>query len=187
MGELNASHLGVGGGDDEGRGRDGAAGPAVDESYRGKGLKIAEVLKRGPADQRGLNLKAGRSRPGHRRQGDHRGGRGQHAAQRQGQGKRGVLQVAAAPDAEPKARRRVEIQASGKRRIQELIYDRWVEKNARRVAELSKGKLGYIHIPRWTRMAWMRSCGALYSDNFDKDAIVLDVRYNAAALPTTRC
>ena len=35
-------------------------GLIFDESYRGRGLKIAEILKRGPADRRGLNLKAGR-------------------------------------------------------------------------------------------------------------------------------
>jgi len=30
-----------------------------DESYRGKGLKVLDVLKRGPADKAGLNLKPG--------------------------------------------------------------------------------------------------------------------------------
>ena len=34
-------------------------GLIFDEAYRGQGLKIAEMLKRGPADQRGLNLKPG--------------------------------------------------------------------------------------------------------------------------------
>ncbi|HRZ80151.1 MAG TPA: hypothetical protein P5044_09095, partial [bacterium] len=28
----------------------------------------------------------------------------------------------------------------------ELLYERWVEKNRTRVDELSKGKLGYVHI-----------------------------------------
>ena len=42
-------------------------GLIFDDAYAGPGLKIAEVLKRGPADQRGLNLKAGDVDPGHRR------------------------------------------------------------------------------------------------------------------------
>ena len=47
-----------------------------------------------------------------------------------------------------------------------------------RVAELSKGKLGYIHIPSMDEAGLERFVRALYSDNFDKDAIVLDVRFN---------
>ena len=31
-----------------------------DESYRGPGLKVAEILKHGPADKRGLPLHAAR-------------------------------------------------------------------------------------------------------------------------------
>src|SRR5262249_7938135 len=59
MGELNASHLGIsgfGGAPDE---ITAELGLIYDESYRGPGLKIAEVLKHGPADRRGINLKAG--------------------------------------------------------------------------------------------------------------------------------
>jgi tricorn protease len=58
------------------------------------------------------------------------------------------------------------------------MYDRWVERNAARVAQLSKGKLGYIHIPSMDDEGLDRFVRALYSDNFDKEAIVLDVRYN---------
>ena len=60
IGELNASHLGI-------------SGPATPPemvtadlglivrsgTIAGPGLKIAEILKRGPADRRGFNLKAG--------------------------------------------------------------------------------------------------------------------------------
>src|SRR5581483_3280896 len=34
-------------------------GLLFDESYRGKGLKIAEIVKRGPADRRGIALRPG--------------------------------------------------------------------------------------------------------------------------------
>jgi tricorn protease len=62
--------------------------------------------------------------------------------------------------------------------VQNLMYERWVERNAKRVAELSKGTLGYIHIPSMDEAGLDRFVRDLYSDNFDKDAIVLDVRYN---------
>ena len=58
------------------------------------------------------------------------------------------------------------------------MYERWVEKNAKQVAELSKGKLGYIHIPSMDDAGLDQFVRALYSDNFDKEAIVLDVRFN---------
>jgi tricorn protease len=98
------------------------------------------------------------------------------------------LQVAADPNAEPKARRRVEVQATSRHDfrtengvaegVRSLMYERWVENNARKVAELSKGKLGYIHIPSMDEEGLERFLRSLYSDNFDKEAIVLDVRYN---------
>src|SRR5262249_44469864 len=57
-------------------------------------------------------------------------------------------------------------------------YERWVEHNARRVAELSGGRLGYIHIPSMDEAGLDQFLRTLYSDSFDKEAIVLDIRYN---------
>ena len=59
MGELNASHLGVVGFTAFPEEETADLGLIFDEGYRGRGLKIAEKLKRGPADRRGVNLKAG--------------------------------------------------------------------------------------------------------------------------------
>jgi tricorn protease len=89
-----------------------------------------------------------------------------------------ALQVSDKVELDPKKRRSVEIRAASRRAIAPLTYDRWVNKNAKRVAELSKGKLGYIHIPSMDEEGLDRFVRSLYSDNFDKEAIVLDVRYN---------
>src|SRR2546430_7806366 len=40
-------------------GTTGELGLIFDESYHGPGLKIAEILKRGPADRRGIGLRPG--------------------------------------------------------------------------------------------------------------------------------
>ena len=58
------------------------------------------------------------------------------------------------------------------------MYERWVRQNADAVAKASGGKLGYIHIPSMDEAGLERFVRSLYSDNFDKDAIVIDVRYN---------
>ncbi|HEX5273607.1 MAG TPA: S41 family peptidase, partial [Gemmataceae bacterium] len=180
LGELNASHLGIGGFGPVPEDFTADLGLIYDETYRGPGLKIAEVLKRGPADKRGLSLKPGEyvySIDGTRVT-------EQTDVSKLLNGKTGetvVLQVtpnANADPRDPKALRRVEIQAGSRGTIANLMYERWVENNAKRVAELSKGKLGYIHIPSMDKEGLDRFVRALYSDNFDKEAIVLDVRYN---------
>jgi tricorn protease len=180
MGELNASHLGVSGFISAPEEATADLGLLFDENYRGRGLKVKEVLKRGPADRRGLAIKAGdvvtaidgvEITP-------------KLDVSKLLNGKDGepvVVQVtnnpAAAPK-DPRAYRRYEIQAASRSRVAELMYDRWVEHNAARVRELSKGKLGYIHIPSMDEEGLDKFVRSLYSDNFDKEAIVLDVRFN---------
>jgi tricorn protease len=179
MGELNASHLGVGGNLATPEHPTADLGLVFDDFYQGKGLKILDVLKRGPADRRGLNLKPGEyvvaidgvditeTTDATRLLNDKVG----EAVE--------VTVSADANSADPKARRKVEIVgADPERAIRPLTYDRWVEKNALKVAELSKGKLGYIHIPSMDEAGLDHFVRSLYSDNFDKEAIVLDVRYN---------
>jgi tricorn protease len=180
LGELNASHLGIAGPGAVPEEFTADLGLIFDESYRGPGLKIAEVLKRGPADKRGLNLRPGEfvwSIDGTRIT-------EQTDVSKLLNGKVGeavVLQVAASGNADPrdpKAFRRVEIQAAGRGTVSGLMYERWVENNAKRVAKLSDGKLGYIHIPSMDKDGLDQFLRSLYSDNFDKEAIVLDVRFN---------
>jgi tricorn protease len=180
LGELNASHLGVGGFGPRVDEYTADLGLIYDETYRGPGLKIAEVLKRGPADKRGLSLRPGEfvySIDGTRIT-------EQTDVSKLLNGKIGetvVLQMTSNPDADPrdpKAFHRVEIQAANRNAVALLMYERWVEHNAQHVSKLSNGKLGYIHIPTMDDYGLDRFVRALYSDNFDKEAIVLDVRYN---------
>ncbi len=177
LGELNASHLGISGRLPVAEETTADLGLIFDEKYAGPGLKIAEVLKRGPADKRGLNLKAGDvithidrveltpkmnlSKLLNNRVND-----------------AVLLALAPTTPADPKTARTVEVIAADRAKISGLMYDRWVQKNAEQVDKLSGGKLGYIHIPSMDEAgleAFMRS---LYSDNFEKEAIVIDVRNN---------
>ncbi|MBV9122368.1 MAG: PD40 domain-containing protein [Planctomycetes bacterium] len=184
MGELNASHMGITGPSSRPEETTADLGLLFDETYPGPGLKVAEVLKRGPADKRGIRILPGdviRSIDG------------VELTEKVNlskllndkTGETVVLQVTSNPAADPhdtKAWRRdlrVQIQAGSRDSISKLMYERWVEHNARRVAELSHGKLGYIHIPSMDEAGLDRFLRALYSDNFDKEAIVLDVRFNS--------
>jgi tricorn protease len=174
LGELNASHLGLYAPQSPvPQSYTAELGLIFDHGYRGPGLKIAEVLKRGPADKRGIFLKPGDVIESiDRVQLTDRVNVAQLLNDRTGE----TLTLTVARPGE-KARK-VDVAAVDRGAIRKLMYQRWVEHNAKRVAELSKGKLGYIHIPSMDYDGLTQFMRSLYSDNFDKDAIVLDVRFN---------
>jgi tricorn protease len=180
MGELNASHLGIIGYTTFPEESTAELGLIFDESYRGPGLKIAEILKRGPADKRGIALKPGDIiRAIDRVELTDKTSLSQLMNDKVGEPV--LLQVTSNSSADlkdPKAFRRVEIQAVTRQQISHLMYERWVDRNTRRVAESSQGKLGYIHIPSMDEAGLDSFVRALYSDNYDKEAVILDVRYN---------
>jgi tricorn protease len=180
MRQFNASHLGILGFASSPEETTADLGLIFDESYRGPGLKIAEVLKQGPADRRGISLKPGDIvRSIDRVELNDQTNLSQLLNDKIGEPL--VLQVTSNSSADmkdPKAFRKVEIQPANRHQVHDLMYERWVDRNARRVTELSGGKLGYIHIPSMDEHGLDRFVRALYSDNFDKEGIVLDVRNN---------
>lgn len=176
LGELNASHLGISGrmpAPDEWTAE---LGLIFDDHYRGPGLKVAEVLRRGPADKRGIDIKPGdvvlsidrteltdavnvpkllNNRAGE-----------------------GVQLVVASAPRDAKTKRKVELVAAPRATVSGLMYDRWVRKNAEAALAASGGTVGYIHIPSMDDAGLDAFVRALYSDHFDKEALVIDVRYN---------
>ncbi len=177
MGELNASHLNITGNLGSSEQTTADLGLLFDNAYAGAGLRIREILKGGPADQRGLNLKPN----------DVLLGIDDTVLDdavdlatllNDKAGEMVSLQVASNPF-DPKAKRRVEVMATQRSTIAGLMYDRWVAHNSQTVEKLSKGKLGYIHVPNMQEAGLDRFLRSFYSDNFDKDGIVLDVRFNS--------
>jgi tricorn protease len=179
LGELNASHLGIMGNFSQPEEVTADLGLLFDETYNGPGKKIAEVLKRGPADKRGLNLKKGEVVLAiDRTPITEKTNLSQLLNAKVGENVLLEVLPANGDMKDPKIRRKIEIQAIGRPDAQKLMYERWVDHNATRVKELSGGTVGYIHIPSMDQDGLDRFVRALYSDCFDKDAIVLDVRYN---------
>lgn len=176
LGELNASHLGISGRMPMPDEVTADLGMLFDESFAGPGLKIAEILKRGPADKRGLNLKVGDVILSiDRTTLTDKTNLSQVLNNKVGETV--LLDVTSNP-ADAKAKRRIEIKAESRDRIGQLMYERWVEHNAAQIAKESGGKVGYIHIPGMDEQGLETFVRALYSDNFDKEAIVVDVRNN---------
>jgi tricorn protease len=185
LGELNASHLGVRGFGSTPDEQTADLGLIFDETYTGPGLKVKEVVKRGPCDRRGISFFPGDLILAV--DGVEVTAKTDISTVLNGKADDTVvLQVASNPTTAPKDRRRFEVQASNRGHIAELMYERWVAHNAARVEELSKGKLGYIHIPSMDEAGLDRFVRSLYSDNFDKEAIVLDVRFNGGGFTHDR-
>ncbi|VTU01510.1 peptidase s41 : Peptidase S41 OS=Caldithrix abyssi DSM 13497 GN=Calab_3076 PE=4 SV=1: PD40: PD40: PD40: PD40: PD40: PD40: Tricorn_C1: Tricorn_PDZ: Peptidase_S41 [Gemmataceae bacterium] len=176
LGELNASHLGISGKLPTPDEWTADLGLIFDDSYRGPGLKVAEVLKHGPADKRGLNIKPGDVVLSIDRVDlTAKVNVSQLLNNKTGEG---VLLDVTSDVKDPKAKRRVEVIGASRDRVSQLMYERWVRQNADAVSKASGGKLGYIHIPSMDDAGLEVFVRSLYSDHFDKDAVVIDVRYN---------
>ncbi|MER3415228.1 MAG: MdsD protein [Gemmataceae bacterium] len=174
LGELNASHLGI-----SGRGRTpeeetADLGIIWDPTHTGPGLKIKEILRHGPADRAGASLQPGDTVVAM----DNVELTPSVNVSKVLNGKVNETVVLQVTRGDSKERRRVEIRAAARNQIANLMYRRWVEANARRVAELSGGRVGYIHLRAMDTQSLDEFVRALYTDHFDKEALILDVRYN---------
>ena len=134
------------------------------------------LLKRGPADKRGLSIKPGEIVLAI----DRVPLTDRMNVSKLLNNKTGevvLLDVATDPK-DAKTKRRVEVTAIARTRTSELMYDRWVAANAAAVEKESAGKVGYIHIPSMDEAGLEVFVRSLYSDHFEKEAVVIDVRYN---------
>lgn len=60
----------------------------------------------------------------------------------------------------------------------ELLYKRWVERNRKKVEELSGGRLGYVHIKGMDSQSFRKMYSELLGRYRNKEAVVVDVRHN---------
>ncbi len=66
----------------------------------------------------------------------------------------------------------------------DLRYIEWVEGNRRKVSEMTGGRVGYIHVPD-TQIAGMIEFTKGYYSQSDKDAVIIDERFNGGGfIPT---
>ncbi|MCB5231348.1 MAG: S41 family peptidase [Candidatus Cloacimonas sp.] len=59
-----------------------------------------------------------------------------------------------------------------------LYYKDWIEGRRDLVTKLSNGRLGYLHINRMDQESLQKFEEDLFAENFDKEGIVIDVRFN---------
>lgn len=174
LGELNASHTGA---------RYYASGASLstaslglfyDNTYEGDGLRIREVVKRGPFAVKKTNVKAGdiitaidgkeiKAGEDYYPLLDGKAGKSVRVSIKPSKGK--VFDVTVKP-----------ISASEQN---ELLYKRWVDRNRHLVDSLSGGKLAYVHVKAMNSPSFRTVYSELLSDkNRNRDAVIVDERHN---------
>lgn len=176
LGELNASHLGIGG-------PQSAAQPPVTgrlglrfdrEEYESKGaLRITEVIPLTPAA-------VGNLTPGEYLLGvdgapvSARTNLDQLLAYKIN--RRVVLSVASSADGPQK--REVVVRPVNGATERALLYRQWIEHNRAYVARISNGRLGYVHMPDMGTGALTQLYMDLDAENQRRDGVVVDMRNN---------
>lgn len=173
LGELNVSHTGCRFGGYGGALPTASLGVFYDEDYQGDGLKVKEVLEGSPLELASHPVKAG-------------------AVILAIDGEEIKAGMDYYPLLEGKAGRytRLTVKEGGKEfsvtvkpissgRESDLLYDRWVKRNQRIVAQLSDNRVAYVHIKEMNAVCFQKLYKELMSDeNRNKDAVVVDTRHN---------
>ena len=175
LGELNASHTG-------GRyappqqNTDATAslGLLYDEMYDGNGIKVVEVLEGGPFTNAKTKIRKGviiEKINGEVVANDMDWSR---LLNRQS-GKNVLLSLY---DPETKQRWDEATKPITPGEEQTLLYQRWVNKNRKKVEELSGGKVGYVHVQGMNDASYRSVFEDVLGKAIDKDALIVDTRFN---------
>lgn len=177
LGELNSSHTGFRGPAARARTtrQSGYLGIWPDPEYTGNGIRIKEVLSRGPADRDESRLKPGEyllAIDGE----DVRNDASYDRALLDKSGRTVTLLVNATPVKE--GARTVKIKPITRSAWNNLMYERWIDGRRAEVDRISKGKLGYLHVDDMGDTARNRFERELFSIGMRKEGLVIDLRNN---------
>ncbi|HJV89352.1 MAG TPA: S41 family peptidase [Holophagaceae bacterium] len=173
LGELNASHTG-------GRyappqdGKDATASLGLFLEPAPQGLKVAEVLKKGPVDMAGSKV-----RPGHiltAIDGVALSGAGDPAALLNR--KAGKPTLLTFTDPKEGTRWEQSVKPLNAAQENELLYTRWVDRSREAVERLSGGRLGYVHVRAMNDPSMRTVIDEVLGRQGKKEALVVDTRFN---------
>jgi C-terminal processing protease CtpA/Prc len=173
LGELNVSHSGSSYGAFNPNGDQTAAlGIFYDYDFKGNGVKITEVIKDGPLDKAGMNVKPGmiiESIDGETITPEK--DLAQYLNRKSGKNTLVILL-----DGTTKKELIVKPISLGEENG--LLYRRWVKRNQDEVERISNGQLGYVHIPGMNDGAYRTTYEEVMGKYFGKKGLVVDTRFN---------
>jgi Tol biopolymer transport system component/C-terminal processing protease CtpA/Prc len=173
LGELNVSHSGAAFSSPNANADATASlGVFCDQSYKGNGVRVEEVIKDGPLDKAGMNITPGmiiESIDGETIAADK--DLSQYLNRKAG---KNTLIVVVDGD----RRREIAVKPISISDENALLYKRWVRRNQDEVDRLSNGQLGYIHIPGMNDSAYRSTYEEVMGKYADRKGIVIDTRFN---------
>lgn len=173
LGELNVSHSGARfSSSDPGDDATASLGIFYDQAYDGPGIRILEVMKNGPLDKAGMDIRPGmiiESIDGEPIAAD----RDPAFYLNRKAGKRTLLVVRDGNNRKEIVTTPISLSEENR-----LLYDRWVRRNREEVERLSNGQLGYIHVPGMNDGAYRSVFEEVLGRFADRKGLVVDTRFN---------
>ncbi len=175
LGELNASHTGARYFAPGAKMTTAELGVFLDHSYEGDGLKVEEVIKRGPFAVKNTGVTAGCIIE--KIDGEPILKGKDYTYMLDGKVNKNVRLTVYNPKG--KQRFDVTIKAISKGALQDLLYKRWVDRNRQLVDSLSGGRLAYVHVRAMNSSSFRTVYSELLSDkNRRREAVIVDERHN---------
>lgn len=172
LGELNVSHSGSGYQNPTSGETTAQLGLLFDMKYTGKGMKVTEVLKDGPFDNKQSKVKAGdviEKIDGKEIVTDE----DFYSLLNKKVGKMVLVSISRGGQKWEEV-----VKPISKGGLNELLYQRWIKHNAEMVEKLSDGKLGYVHIRSMADASYRDVYADILGKYNLKEGIVIDTRFN---------
>ena len=173
LGELNASHTG---------GRYGGTGASLataslgafyDANFDGDGLRVTEVLKRGPLDSKNASVKPGDIILAVNGK-EIKAGEDYFPLLDGLAGKRTRLTV----KRKGGKTEDITVKPISNGKVSDLLYHRWVERNQQVVDSVSGGRIAYVHIEGMDSPSFREVFSQLLGKYRNHEAVVVDTRWN---------
>ncbi len=175
LGELNGSHTGARYYPSGATLQTAALGLFFDNSYEGDGLKVEEVIDRGPFAVRNTGVSKGcviEAIDGQKILRD-----SDYTALLDG--KAGKMTRVSVYDPSKNKHFDVVVRAISRSAQSDLLYRRWVDRNRKMVDSLSNGTIGYVHVKAMNSESFRTVFSELLSDSMRmKKAVIVDERHN---------
>ena len=175
LGELNGSHTGARYYPEGATLKTAALGLFFDNDYEGDGLKVEEVINRGPFAVRNTGVKKGCIIEAIDGQKIAKGSDYTSLLD----GKAGKMTRVSVFDPSRKKRFDVVVRAISRSAQADLLYRRWVDRNREMVDSLSNGTIGYVHVKAMDSESFRTVFSQLLTDSMrQKKAVIVDERHN---------
>ena len=179
LGELNASHTGSGYRPrHEGADATANLGAFFDPDHRGDGLKIAEVIAKGPLVMAKAGIEAGMVID--KIDGvEIESGMNYYPLLNRKAGKQVLLSITNPKGKGDEKHFDVVVKPISNRALGNLLYDRWVDLRKAETERLSDGRLGYVHVRGMNTYSYRDAFADIMGRYSDKEGLVVDTRFNS--------